>query len=234
MNMNDTENFFAMFDDVPLLSKEEEVALANQIKAGDMDAKWHFISANIGLVVDTVTKYKEKLVYTSFSEALYDGLAGLVRAVNDFDPSKGCRFSTYAIWWIKNGIFHAMENGDKDESYESLIIDDEDGTHLNTGVEKDSRYEFDYDNIEFRVDFSRALSYLKPIEAKIFSLHSGFCGSRKYSFSEIAKLVGLKSKQRANQIFAEAKEKLEQPELARYYADYFDADYDGGAFSLAA
>jgi len=230
----DVDYFFGMFEKVPLLSASEEIELANKVKNGDKKAKWHFICANVGLLVEIVEQYKEKLVYTSFSEALYAGLAGLVRAVNDFDPKKGFRFSTYASWWIKNGIFNAIENGDIDESFDSMLFDDDGDTRINSRIEEDTFSESVLHDIDFRVDFDRALSHLKPIEAKIFRLHNGFTEKGKCSFSEVAQLVGLGSRQRANQIYNDAKKKLEQPELACYYANYFDSNYNGGSFSFAA
>ena len=226
--------FLAMFDKVPLLSRDEEAALARRVRQGDGEARWRFICANVGLVVDLAKKYRDRLYFTTFSEALYDGLLGLLRAVADFDPEKGNRFSTYAFWWIKNGIFHAMENGDRDESFDALLTNEEDGSEAHSGIDRDDGFLSEMDDIDFRMDFQRALSMLEPLEAAVFCLHCGFGGIGAHSFSEIARKVGLNSKQRANQIYARAKRKLEQPALARLYADYLDPNYDGGEFLLAA
>ena len=81
-----------------LLTKEEEVNLANRIKAGDKSARDHMISANLRLVV------KIAYDYNNFGLPLLDliseGNIGLIKAVERFDPKKGGKLSTYAAWWI--------------------------------------------------------------------------------------------------------------------------------------
>jgi RNA polymerase primary sigma factor len=95
----------------PLLTKDEEVDLANRIKAGDETARNHMISANLRLVV------KIAYDYNNFGLPLLDliseGNIGLVKAVERFDPTKGGKLSTYAAWWIKQSIKRALANQSK-------------------------------------------------------------------------------------------------------------------------
>lgn len=95
----------------PLLTKEEEVVLANRIKAGDQSARDHMISANLRLVV------KIAYDYNNFGLPLLDliseGNIGLIKAVERFDPEKGGKLSTYAAWWIKQSIKRALANQSK-------------------------------------------------------------------------------------------------------------------------
>lgn len=95
----------------PLLTKEEEVVLAERIKKGDKAARDHMISANLRLVV------KIAYDYNNFGLPLLDliseGNIGLVKAVERFDPSKGGKLSTYAAWWIKQSIKRALANQSK-------------------------------------------------------------------------------------------------------------------------
>ncbi len=95
----------------PLLTKEEEVELAERIKKGDKEARDHMISANLRLVV------KIAYDYNNFGLPLLDliseGNIGLVKAVERFDPSKGGKLSTYAAWWIKQSIKRALANQSK-------------------------------------------------------------------------------------------------------------------------
>jgi RNA polymerase primary sigma factor len=95
----------------PLLSKQEEIDLAERIKAGDKSARDHMISANLRLVV------KIAYDYNNFGLPLLDliseGNIGLVKAVERFDPSKGGKLSTYAAWWIKQSIKRALANQSK-------------------------------------------------------------------------------------------------------------------------
>ena len=95
----------------PLLTKEEEVVLAERIALGDKAARDHMISANLRLVV------KIAYDYNNFGLPLLDliseGNIGLVKAVERFDPSKGGKLSTYAAWWIKQSIKRALANQSK-------------------------------------------------------------------------------------------------------------------------
>jgi RNA polymerase primary sigma factor len=95
----------------PLLTKEEEVELAERIRKGDKEARDHMISANLRLVV------KIAYDYNNFGLPLLDliseGNIGLVKAVERFDPSKGGKLSTYAAWWIKQSIKRALANQSK-------------------------------------------------------------------------------------------------------------------------
>ena len=94
-----------------LLTREEEVVLANRIKAGDKSARDHMISANLRLVV------KIAYDYNNFGLPLLDliseGNIGLIKAVERFDPEKGGKLSTYAAWWIKQSIKRALANQSK-------------------------------------------------------------------------------------------------------------------------
>ena len=94
-----------------LLTKDEEVELAERIKKGDIKARDQMISANLRLVV------KIAYDYNNFGLPLLDliseGNIGLVKAVERFDPSKGGKLSTYAAWWIKQSIKRALANQSK-------------------------------------------------------------------------------------------------------------------------
>jgi RNA polymerase primary sigma factor len=93
---------------VPLLTAEEELRLARQIKKGDAKAREKFIRANLRLVVSIAKTYVNKGL--SFLDLVEEGNLGLLRAVERFDPSRKCRFSTYATWWIKQAIRRSIVN----------------------------------------------------------------------------------------------------------------------------
>jgi RNA polymerase primary sigma factor len=94
-------------DDV-LLSGAEEVALAGAIKAGDRDARTRMIRANLRLVVKIARDYAGKGL--AIDDLIGEGNLGLIRAAEEFDPRFGTRFSTYASYWIKQAIRHALTN----------------------------------------------------------------------------------------------------------------------------
>ena len=91
-----------------LLSREEEVELAKRIEAGDREAKEALIEANLRLVVSIASKYQGHKV--PLADLIQEGNMGLMRAVEKFDYRKGFKFSTYAIWWIKQAIMRGLDN----------------------------------------------------------------------------------------------------------------------------
>ena len=91
---------------VPLLSPEEETALAMRIMEGDSKAKKRLSEANLRLVVSIAKRYVGRGM--QFLDLIQEGNLGLIKAVEKFDYTKGFKFSTYATWWIRQAITRAI------------------------------------------------------------------------------------------------------------------------------
>ncbi len=95
--------------DTELLTAEQEKQLARRIQAhSDPLARQQMIQANLRLVVNIAKRYGNRGM--SLADLVAEGNLGLMRAVEEFDPDAGVRFSTYAAWWIKQAIKRALIN----------------------------------------------------------------------------------------------------------------------------
>ncbi|MFZ1392475.1 MAG: sigma-70 family RNA polymerase sigma factor, partial [Dokdonella sp.] len=93
---------------IPLLCAEEEWALAERVQANDGEARRSLIEANLRLVVTVARGYVGRGV--PLMDLIEEGNIGLIRAVEKFEPERRLRFSTYAMWWIRHGIQHALSH----------------------------------------------------------------------------------------------------------------------------
>jgi len=102
------ETYLADINEVALLTPEQEVELSKRVQSGDLEAREHMIRANLRLVVSIAKNYVNRGL--SFMDLIEEGNIGLMKAVEKFDHEAGCRFSTYATWWIKQGIRRSLVN----------------------------------------------------------------------------------------------------------------------------
>jgi RNA polymerase primary sigma factor len=136
---NDLQRYLSEIGRVPLLARDEEVALARRVDAGkDAEARLdaegdaldprerrhlqrqvedgerarqHLIEANLRLVVSVAKRYRSRGL--SLLDLIQEGNAGLMHAVEKYDVSTGYKFSTYAVWWIRQAVVRALANASR-------------------------------------------------------------------------------------------------------------------------
>src|SRR5947199_913803 len=113
--MNETDlglkRYLQEIGQFPLLTPQEEIELAGKIKKGDAAARERMINANLRLVVTIARDYAN--LGLPLLDLISEGNIGLTKAVERFDPNKGAKLSTYAMWWIKQSIKRALANQSK-------------------------------------------------------------------------------------------------------------------------
>ncbi len=92
----------------PGLSRDEEFELARRIAGGDCEARNRLVQANLGLVGTIAREFRGRGL--DYEDLKAEGNLGLIRAAEEFNPRFGTRFSTYAAYWIKQAIRHALIN----------------------------------------------------------------------------------------------------------------------------
>jgi RNA polymerase primary sigma factor len=92
----------------PLLTAAQEVKLTKLVERGDADARQTMIESNLRLVVSIAKRYRHQGL--PFLDLIQEGTLGLMRAVDGFDWRRGCKFSTYATWWISQAVARGLAN----------------------------------------------------------------------------------------------------------------------------
>lgn len=113
--------YLAEINESGLLSAAEELELGALIQNGDQEARDRMIRSNLRLVVNIAKHYLNRGL--GFMDVVAEGNLGLLKAVEKFDPDAGCRFSTYATWWIKQSIRRALMNTTKTVRVPSYMIE---------------------------------------------------------------------------------------------------------------
>lgn len=106
----DPEALVGYFDEIQRykpLSESEEKELVAKAKAGDREANDTLVTSNLRLVASIALRYAKRS--THYMDLMQDGVIGLIKGINKFDPEKGYRLSTYASWWIKREIIESLK-----------------------------------------------------------------------------------------------------------------------------
>lgn len=215
--MNNTllKNYLNDISKYQQLSLEEEVNLAKLTRQGDTEARRQLIEANLLLVVNIARQYLHPTL--EFLDLIQEGNIGLIYAVDKFAPNLGCRFSTFAVFWIKKYIFLFLDkNFDDKLSLDMEIIEDYELIHLSDTIEDKSTLlgEQTVKNIdslmeqkELQQHIRELLSTLNEREQEVLRLLFGIGLGSSLSVTEVSLLLKI-SKVRVCQLRDRALETL--------------------------
>ena len=105
-NLGTLDKYLSDIAKEPLITAEEEVALAQRIKEGDQVALERLVNANLRFVVSVAKQYQNQGI--SLQDLINEGNIGLVKAAQRFDETRGFKFISYAVWWIRQSILQAV------------------------------------------------------------------------------------------------------------------------------
>jgi RNA polymerase primary sigma factor len=93
---------------IPLLSADEEKELGRRVQKGDKEALQKMVESNLRFVIKIAKKYRGHGI--SFLDLINEGNLGLIEAAKRFDPGRNVKFTSYAVWWIRQSILHAISS----------------------------------------------------------------------------------------------------------------------------
>lgn len=219
--LDEIDSYFEDIKKYRPLSSREEKELAVKIRKGDKSALDKLVNANLKFVVNYAKQYRKSGV--PFSDLISEGNIGLIKAAEKFDETKGVKFISYAVWWIRNSIqecinrylgnveevnaeAHVFDNCKKAEyDYSSKIVNEE--------------FEEELTNLQSReATISELMKTLKKREIRILSLYFGLYDGKEMTLDEIGQEMDL-TKERVRQIKDKALVKLKVNALS---SDEFD------------
>lgn len=220
-HVQELSTYFNDIQNIRRLTRREEQILSEKIQKGDEQALNKLVYHNLKFVVNIAKNYRNSNV--PFADIISEGNLGLIRAAHKFDSSKGVKFISYAVWWIKNSINECIEKYNRDN--ETLSYDD---YTINKGTDLDNKFEQineDFEekinNIQSRKDAIESLmKCLHEREIKILTLFFGLNGGREMTLEEVGKKMCL-TNERVRQIKDSALSKL-KCEVLTYTDDEID------------
>ena len=169
----------------PMTAKDER-EIGRRIMEGDKEAMNLLINANLKFVVSIAKQYRGNGV--SFDDLIEEGNMGLITAAMKFDPSKGCKFITYAVYWIKSYINKRISEANA----ETVANNDVYETLRNTPTEYDEE-ELLLKGMSATTAVEEITSCLKEREMQMIAMYFGLNGERESNYKEIGERFGVTS-----------------------------------------
>ena len=220
-HIQELTTYFNDIQNIRRLTRREEQILSEKIQKGDEQALNKLVYHNLRFVVNIAKNYRNSNV--PFADIISEGNLGLIRAAHKFDSTKGVKFISYAVWWIKNSINECIEKYNRDNetlSYDDYTINKcTDLDHKFEQINED--FEEKINNIQSRKDAIESLmKCLHEREIKILTLFFGLNGGREMTLEEVGKEMCL-TNERVRQIKDSALSKL-KCEVLTYTDDEID------------
>ena len=190
------------------ISRKEEKRLIIEAKNDNLEAKNKILTSNLRFVFDVARKYRGSGV--PMADLISEGNIGLTKAIGKFDETKGVKFISYAVWWIRQSILDCIKKTKSTSDMETRESDFEpDANDFNIAsvgfVEEDDDYEMSQDKICGKV--GELLDTLSERERDIVKLYFGIGGNKECNLGDISEKYGL-SKERVRQIKKNALKKM--------------------------
>ena len=172
-----------------LLEAHEERDLSRRAHGGDREARRRLIESNLRLVISIAKKYRGRGV--PFEDLIQEGNAGLIKAVEKFDPEMGNRFSTYATWWIRQAVTRAIADHSRTVRLPAHVVDSlyrlrraENALSIELG--RDATEEELAERLGVRLEETRRL---REVSQPISSINARMGGSGDEDGSEVGDLL---------------------------------------------
>ena len=211
------EKYLQEISKIPMITPEEETTLAQKIKMGDQRALDKLVQANLRFVVSVAKQYQHQGL--SLSDLINEGNLGLIKAAQRFDETKGFKFISYAVWWIRQSILQALaEQGRLVRLPQNKIGTYNKANKAYMAFEQEHEREGSDDTDEdvmkdsLREEIRRVLKSLSPREAEIVNAYFGLDGENGVTIEQIGMKYDL-TKERIRQIKERAIKRLQK---ARY------------------
>ena len=219
------EELDAYFNDLKkckTMTREEERKMFSKIRNGDSDAFEKVVLSNLKFVVTVAKRYRKYGV--NFADLIAEGNIGLMKAVKNFDETKGIRFISYAVWWVKAYIQEYINNtiNNCNVCIEQLDYNNMDCEYEETSSIINSEFEDDMINAQSRLSsLNELMECLEKREQRILILYFGLYGNKENTLDEIGSQMNL-TKERVRQIKDKALIKMKSNALM---SDEFDTFY---------